>query len=568
MPFDAGLSEIARFLAPHPPFDSLAPGELGELARHAEIEFYAARAPILTEEGGPVTYLRVIHSGGVDISHEGRLLDLLGPGDAFGHAAMLSGLPPGFEARAAEDTLCYRIPVAAARPLLERARTRDLQVSGTPLVNQPVAKLVRSATVICDPGERIRDVARRMTETGASCAIVDARARGQGYGIVTDRDLRIKVIAGEAPLDGGVASVMTAPIFSVTPGRLGGEVLFEMLDRDIRHAPVISERGEVIGVVEDHDLLGMQPRTWFGTRRQIAAAKTLDALAEVAARLPELVVELHDSELRASEVARVLSVLVDAVTIRALELVEPAFELPADGLVWVAVGSQARRELTPASTVRGAVVCSDSPPPGWSDAVAAALARCGQTGEVSVRDTDSWERATDDELGLSMLIERRALWGTPRDPLPTVEEPVRTEILAALARRAHLFTPPTGFDGDAVLGADGRRSEMFDIRQGAVAPIVEVARWAGATAGTLEGSTPDRLRAARAAGVLSEADASTLIDAFELVLELRIGHHAEQLAAGREPDDNLAPAAMSPLMRSYLRDAFRSVVAVQRKLGG
>jgi CBS domain-containing protein len=65
---------------------------------------------ILSEDGGPVTFLRVIHSGGVDISHDGRLLDLLGVGDTFGHAPMLSGLPPGFEARAAEDTLCYRIP--------------------------------------------------------------------------------------------------------------------------------------------------------------------------------------------------------------------------------------------------------------------------------------------------------------------------------------------------------------------------------------------------------------------------------------------------------------------------
>ncbi len=37
------------------------------------------------------------------------------PGELFGHASMLSGLPPGFAARAHEDTLCYRIPEAVAR---------------------------------------------------------------------------------------------------------------------------------------------------------------------------------------------------------------------------------------------------------------------------------------------------------------------------------------------------------------------------------------------------------------------------------------------------------------------
>ena len=56
--------------------------------------------------------------GAVEIIHGGRVLDLLGEGELFGHASMLSGLPTGFEARAAEDTLCYRIGSDIARELL------------------------------------------------------------------------------------------------------------------------------------------------------------------------------------------------------------------------------------------------------------------------------------------------------------------------------------------------------------------------------------------------------------------------------------------------------------------
>ena len=103
------LSEIARFLALRPPFEALAPEELGEVVADTQLEFHPAGDVILSEDGGPVTFLRVIHSGAVDIVHDGQLLDILGVGDTFGHGAMLSGLPPGFEARAAEDTLCYRI---------------------------------------------------------------------------------------------------------------------------------------------------------------------------------------------------------------------------------------------------------------------------------------------------------------------------------------------------------------------------------------------------------------------------------------------------------------------------
>jgi CBS domain-containing protein len=523
-----------------------------------------AGAAILTEDGGPVTFLRVIHSGAVDIIHHGRLLDLLGTGDTFGHAAMLSGLPPGFEARAAEDTLCYRIPASVARPLLERVKQRELEVSAAAPSRHPVARLIRAPTVLCEPMESIREIARRMTATGASSAIVDLRAGG--FGIVTDRDIRTKIVAAGLPLSAPVSTVMTTPVFTVTPDRLGGEVLFELLERGIRHAPVVSEGGQLMGVIEDADLLAAPTRSWFGARRSISRAGTPADLAAVAARLPEIVADLHAARLRALEVVRVLSALMDALTTRALELAGPA---PAEGLVWVAVGSQARRELTPGSTPQGALVASRPVAPEWMQSATAALSSSGVAAQVIARSPVQWAScATDgaDELGLAVLVERRPLWGTPVDPLPVVEDATRAAVVAALARRALAAAPPTGFDGDAVLEADGTRSARLDIRRAAIAPIVELARWGSAAAGVVEGSTPERLRAAADCGALRDEDARTLADAFELGLELRIGHQMERLAKGGRPDDELDCARISPLLRDHLRDVFRAVSGVQGRL--
>jgi CBS domain-containing protein len=567
MPSSEGLSEVARFLALRPPFEGLAPDELGLLVAETELEFYPSGALILSEDRGPVTFLRVIHSGGVDITRNGQLLDLLGPGDSFGHAAMLAGLPPGFQASAAEDTLCYRIPVAVARPLLERAEDRELRVGSSEAGNQPVARLIRSPAVRCEPLESVRAVARRMTEAGSNSAVVDLRTGG--FGIVTDRDIRTKIVAAGLPLIAPVATVMTGPVFTVTPDRLAGEVLFEMLERGIRHAPVVTEQGELIGVVEDGDLFAMQPRSWFGARRSIARVRSVDELASVARRLPSIVASLHRANLRAGEVARVLSALTDAITTRALELSAEGFRLPTDGLVWVALGSQARREMTPGSTPRGALVYSEAPPPEWLASLGAALERCGLGGDVIARTGEEWlSEVDDDELALTVLVERRPLWGTPREQLPMPEGGDRDRVVAALARRALAYTPPTGFDAEAVLEFDGTRSNGLDIRRAAVVPIVELGRWAGARANVIGGSTPERLQAAADAGVLSDGDARTLSDAFELALELRIGHHMQQLAADTPPDDWIDPATISPLTRDHLRDVFRAVSAVQRRLRG
>jgi CBS domain-containing protein len=386
-----------------------------------------------------------------------------------------------------------------------------------------------------------------------------------------------------------IDSAMSFPAFVVSPDRLGGEVLYEMLERGIRHAPVVTERGQLIGVLEDADLYAAQPRSWFGARRTISRARNLNALTEIADRLPVLMLDLHNSSVPALELARVLSALVDALTSRALDLVSRAVGEPAEGLVWVTVGSQARRELTPATIGRGALVhAADGPPdPAWIAAAGPALAPSGVRAPILARDAAGWidagtrGPAGGDELALLVLADRRTLWGTPAEPLPLARGDQRARLLQALAAQAFTLSLPTGFDAGAVLGLDGRHTQL-DLRRAAITPIATIARWAAAVAdvgedgdgrsaealgaATIDGSTPDRLRAAAAAGVLETRQAQTLAEAFELSLELRIVHQMEQIAAGQAPDDLLDPGAMTPLSRGHLREVFRAVSAVVRQL--
>ena len=87
-------------------------------------------------------------------------------------------------------------------------------------------------------------------------------------------------------------------------------------------------------------------------------------------------------------------------------------------------------------------------------------------------------------------------------------------------------------------------------------------------AGVTSASTRERLQSAAAAGTLSGADVHTLEDAFELVTGLRLEHQVQQLRAGRQPDDYIDPARLSRLTRTYLKDAFRAVAAIQKQIAG
>jgi CBS domain-containing protein len=86
------------------------------------------------------------------------------------------------------------------------------------------------------------------------------------------------------------------------------------------------------------------------------------------------------------------------------------------------------------------------------------------------------------------------------------------------------------------------------------------------TAGVTSASTGERLRASAAAGSLSDAEARTLEDAITLITGLRVEHQVRQLQAGREPDDYIDPATLTRLTRSYLREAFRAVASIQKRV--
>jgi CBS domain-containing protein len=85
-------------------------------------------------------------------------------------------------------------------------------------------------------------------------------------------------------------------------------------------------------------------------------------------------------------------------------------------------------------------------------------------------------------------------------------------------------------------------------------------------AGVTSASTLERLRAAAAAGTLSPSDAQTLEDAFELIGELRLEHQIEQLRAGLVPDNHVDPKQLSKLTQSHLKEAFRAIASVQKRI--
>ncbi len=603
--------EVARFLRDYPPFDGLDADVVERVAATAEVEFHLAGATIFSQGAEPVEYLRVVRRGAVEIVSHGRVLDLLGPGEMFGQASMLSGYPTGFEARAAEDTLCYRIAAEVARELLAapaglRFVARSLLEPWTEAagpapagptddpINQPVSSLIHDDPVICVPETTIREAAERMAAAPATSVVVEL---GNGVlGILTDRDMRTRVVASGLSGDQPVSSAMSAPAYTCGPEQLGGEVLLEMLDRGFRHFPVVSATGKILGVVEDMDIVAAQTRSSFFLRQAIARAEGFDELRLAARELRPMVIAMHDAGLAAANICAVYAVVVDALTRRLLELAVSEAGEPGADFAWLALGSQARREAMPSSDVDSAIVWFGEIPQdkirpylhAVATKVVGGLEACGLHADSHgatasdlrfVRSLESWQRAVRSWISdptqeqalilVSVVVDSRPVWGI-HTGTPVADTfrlaPRNPALLRLLARYALSHRPPTGFLRGLVVEHSGEHRGRLDLKHGGVIPIVDLARWAGIAAGVTSASTTERLRAAAAAGTLPADDAHTLEDAFALINTLRLGHQVEQLRAGREPDDFVNPAELSALTRTHLKEAFRAVASIQRRV--
>ncbi|TDL08206.1 cyclic nucleotide-binding protein [Mycolicibacterium obuense] len=601
----ADRAALPQFLAEHTPFQAATDDELTALADGAAIETFPADVVVADYASRVPDAVWMVRDGLVTLraSGDGALIDVVGPGGIFGYLPLLSGAGMDFRATTSAPSTLIRLPGALVQQQFakpsglaflaasgwNRAAERATIAPATDA--RPVAELVHGDVLLVQPGETVRDVVIEMTGHHVSYALI--RLPDGGLGIFTDRDLRTRVVAAGRSVDVPIASVMSAPARTVTSDLTADSVLMEMLECGLRHMPVLTPRGEVLGVLEDADLLAASARQSFLLRRSIAQADDAAQLREVGRQVTGTAVDLFRSGTKAVATSAILSVVVDSLVRRALEIVVAQAERPPpDGFAWLTLGSVARREAMPSSDVDSAVSWRDDldAHAGLFRHTAAAvhelLAQAGlptdRNGATAdkpkfSRSQSEWRTAAQGWLaeplqgrGLmfsSLLIDGRVVWGDPGlHTVPSAYHRIREQYPEAL--RLQLLDALSGrMRTRSLRDVLSRRGGTFDLKNHAVTPIVNLARWGGLMAGVTSAATPTRLSAAAQAGALTERDARTLTEVFTMLQRMRMAHQVEQITAGRPPGDIVASSELSPLDRSQLGDGLREIAAVRRRVG-
>jgi CBS domain-containing protein len=596
-------SDVASFLGAHPPFDGLGREQLEAIAASVEERAFAVGATALVEDGTPASVFYVIATGSMELVHEEEVIDILEPGEAFGHPSLLTGLAPAFTVRAHEDSTCYVLGRDAAlqalgrptgvdfvaRSMRERLTRTGHTVHALPeLGTVRVPELISRPPLFCEHTTTIRDAAVSMTEHGDSAILV---REGERLSIVTDADLRARVVAGELASDATV-SLVARDAVRVCDDRLAVDAVVDMLESGVDHLVVEDRRRTVLGIVSATDLMGFETWSPFALRHAALRARDEDELVRVSAGLRRLFLALLGAGLPPVDIGRVLTLQLDSLRLRLIDFAIARHGPAPASWAWLVLGSAARREFTLGSDQENALAYADSDPESGVDAyferfaqdVNAGLERCGFVPDLNgvLARNRRWRMGESEWIKVfrdcltepdnSHLIRATVSFDFRHgsgglevvSPLIAVirEAPEHPGFLRQLARTSVDPKPPLRFTGSFAVDHEGK----LDIKRRGTIPIVNLARFHAIAGGVTISATVDRIEAAAESGALAPDVADGIKEAFGIVARVRLQHHADQIAAGGAVDNMVDPEKLPPVSRRELREAFRVVAAAQKRV--
>ena len=611
---DVELIEIQEFLANHPPFDQLPDNVLEHLPKRLSVRYFR-RGTEFPPPDADQPYLYIMRRGAVEMRNAHRdLIAKLAEGDLCTKPCRPDHPEAAYIGNVAEDTLAYLLPCSEVQQLRDKypsfaehfdqsvaerlrkalALMKDSPTTGTSMMTVEVRDLIRRGLIHVSPTSTIREAAQIMTEHRCSSLII--MDGDQLAGMITDRDLRSRCLAVGLDTKTPVSEIMTTNLHTAKAASLGFQALLTMTRLNVHHLPV-TDNGQVLGVISTTDLTRFQSANSVYLVGDIHKAASVDVLAQISTKVPELQVQLINSGATADHVGQAVSAVNDAITQRLLELAEQELGSPPVPYAWLVGGSQARREQSSHSDQDNALLLSDDAMPE-DDAYFAALAKfvndgldaCGYfycPGDVMASNPKwrqplrTWQRYFSDWIvkpePMSLMLacvffDLRVVYD-PSDLFPALHDRVlelskaNRIFIAYMAANALKHRPPLGFFRNFVLISGGDHDHTFDIKHRGIVPIVDLARVYALSAGIVQTNTIERLEASAEVLAVSKNGAANLIDAAEFIGTLRMQHQVRQIRAGDKPDNYVSPDEFSPLERGHMKDAFSLINMMQESLG-
>lgn len=232
-----------------------------------------------------------------------------------------------------QDVTTQHAQATNRESLIEKLQTSLL------FLHEPLSQLGRDA-LVCDLHTPIGSAAQQMTARNLTAALVSSGS--DIIGIVTDHDLRARVLTKALPLSAPLHTIMSAPLSKIPEDARIYEALMQMEEKGVRHLAVEDQNGQVVSVIDNKALIQFQRYGAIVLTRELTRANSVNMVAQLTARTPPLASALLKSSARPRPFTHMLSAVCDAATERLVQLAIQELGTPPAEFAFVAMGSHRR----------------------------------------------------------------------------------------------------------------------------------------------------------------------------------------------------------------------------------
>jgi CBS domain-containing protein len=635
MPEALPLEKLKDFIKTVPPFHLLPRIAMDELVRTLMIEYFPKGETILSPNGPPTQFLYVIRSGGVrflmaekDGKGGDKIYDYRDEGDFFGLISLLSGEPSPFTIVAEEDTLCYLMRKEVFKKLIGEypdvflyftsgpskgfkqfdtgSLPMDPSVRGGAGAQQVlfacrIKDVMHTNVLTCPPEETIIGVARQMTERGVGSMIV-VDDIGDPVGILTDGDLRSKVLASGKLINLPVMDAMNQPVQCVSPNAFCFEAILSMTTNRIKYLPVMDGM-KLVGIISEHDLMVSQGNNPVAVIKGIQQATTIEQVVLIRKNIDLAMNVILEHGGMAKDICELITTLNDHLTRKIIVLAEEAmvregYGRPSVPYAWLALGSEGRREQTLRTDQDNTLIFADDSPEREEEArsfflnlaekVVSGLEQCGfprcKGGVMAInpkwcQPLHVWKEyfrhwildvdyPPEEVLATFVFFDCRAIYGQYElvtriagHILEFLDE--GNSFVREMAKTAILHKTPLGFFKRLVVEKSGEHKNKLNLKLNGLTPLVDAVRTLALDQKVFDTNTLDRISSLVEKEILTPDEADDLRDAFNVIMLVRVRHHVHVLRQGGIPDNHVNPDELGIIQRTMLKEAFKTIDRLQ-----
>ncbi|WP_339654602.1 DUF294 nucleotidyltransferase-like domain-containing protein [uncultured Maribacter sp.] len=533
---------VADFIKNFPPFNILDAKSLYLLAEQVLIVYKEKNSIIFTVDENQHSHFYLVHKGAVTLNNPttNTIIDYCDEGDVFGLRPLIANENYKLEARAHEESILYGIPIDVFRPMAKQNEEVSvfLMESFASNTRNPYSKNQKGQLysiegeddskkeikipdlqlasyskklITCSPRTTIQKAAELMTQKHIGSILVVSK--GLAIGIITDKDLRNKVISGKQPITATIKSIMSSPVITYPRKLTITQAQMAMMKSSISHL-VITEDGTTntkpLGILSKHDVmvsLGDNPAVLV---KAIKRTQKIKKIKQLRKSVMVLLNGYLEQNIPLGLIAKIISELNDTCIKQVVEISLAKMKNPPPvKFAWLALGSQGRSEQLLHTDQDNALVFEDVPDEdlpktttyflNLSEKITKGLHTIGY--EYCPADMmasnpkwclslQEWKNKLSywignpgpNEVLMSSIFfdyslafgERRLLDNMSEHIFRTVEKyPI---FLVHLANGALQSPSPTGFFRQFVVEQDGQHKDFFDLKSRALRPLIDAAR--------------------------------------------------------------------------------------------